>query len=48
MKLDGIRFARWSGNLAKLDDEIVIEATGNMSMPAEPKRHHPQFDILLR
>jgi len=34
--------------LVKLDDEIVIEATGNMSMPAEPKRHHPQFDILLR
>ena len=32
----------------KLDDEIVIEATGNMSMPAEPKRHPPQFDILLR
>jgi hypothetical protein len=29
----------------KLDDEIVIEATGNMSMPAEPS---PQFDILLR
>jgi len=30
-----------SGNLVKLDDEIVIEATGNMSMPAEPKRSPP-------